>query len=83
MYKLQAEVLNPGLSPLCKKANITLGFRTEYGVATTDISHHGMFASLVISNRDSMFLAGVAAVGIVGALGKEATKYAVFRMKDW
>ena len=59
-----------------------LCFGPKDGVATTDIGHNRMAASLHIAQRNPMFLARFATILVAGASREEAAEDAMFGVEN-
>ena len=60
---------------------IGLGFRPKHRIATADIRHHRMFATVRIAHGHPMFFTRMAAIGVVRAVRKKPAEHAMFGMK--
>ena len=80
--ELEAELLNARVAPLFEVLRTGLRLRIEDRVATADIGHDRMLEAMFVAQGDGVCLAGMTAVGVIGARGKEATEDAMLGVED-
>ncbi len=80
--EFEAKVFEAGGQPLGKRSRIALGLGAEYCIATSDVGHHRVLSPAGVADGESVFFAGMAAVGVVGALGEEPAKDTVLSVED-
>ena len=80
--ELESEMANAGAPPKGEMLAGLLRFRAENRIAATDVSQHGMRASVLIPQGDDVVLARASAIAVAGTGREEAAEDTMLGVED-